>query len=618
MNSFVKFIISLSLSGSIIMIILMGLSFFLKNKFSKSWQYYIWIIVILRFLLPFSVNVNIVNNLFDALNDNRVEKIQNYELDYKNLDITYNYDYEVINNGTASRNLSFSYYLAKVVENLTLIWFIGFMIMLLNKLVSYKNYIRFIKASCRIVDDNNIKEVFESVCKKLGIKNIPILYANKVISTPTSLGIIKPFVVIPSKLLNLSTSKLEYIFLHELIHIKYYDVVYKWIAQFTLCVHFFNPFVYLMEKKIDKLCELACDEKVVSLIDNNKKKCYGEVIVESLEAEEGYNSEVISISLCDNTKFIKERLVEIMSFKRKSKINILISTIVAISLSMVATVAGVYTDTNLYANEISVESESDIIPTDEVDKFVLEQIKMEANWHNAMYFFEHMSPRGVKEIYDILIQYSNSDEDTKIAYRCIDDTDKKYTYKPLYKSKVDLYAIDRMQKTGNWKYVESLFPYMTQKGADKVVSIYVQKTGNTEKVKAASKYMSNESKKTYESQSSQDYDKMAEQLIGEGKSIFDIMRLMPYMSDEKTIQILKDYIDKTNEFSIMYNTRQFMSIKAIDEVTKYYVDKTGDFGVVTAMLQFLSKDMSNYIANKYFESSYDKDWAYLFTPYLNN
>lgn len=62
----------------------------------------------------------------------------------------------------------------------------------------------------------------------------------------------------------------------------------------------------------------------------------------------------------------------------------------------------------------------------------------------------------------------------------------------------------------------------------------------------------------------------------------------------------------------------YISNEKTIQISKYYVDKTGDFGTVTAMLQFLSKDMSNYIANKYFESSYDKDWAYLFTPYLNN
>lgn len=64
MNDILKIFFSLSVSGSIITLILFSLKPFFKDKFSKTWQYYVWLIVIIRLLLPFSLEMNIVGQLF--------------------------------------------------------------------------------------------------------------------------------------------------------------------------------------------------------------------------------------------------------------------------------------------------------------------------------------------------------------------------------------------------------------------------------------------------------------------------------------------------------------------------------------------------------------------------
>jgi beta-lactamase regulating signal transducer with metallopeptidase domain len=64
MNEIIKLILSLSLSGSILAIIILALKPFVKHKLSKSIQYYIWLIVLLRLVLPFSLEGSIMNNVF--------------------------------------------------------------------------------------------------------------------------------------------------------------------------------------------------------------------------------------------------------------------------------------------------------------------------------------------------------------------------------------------------------------------------------------------------------------------------------------------------------------------------------------------------------------------------
>ena len=52
MNEFIKILLSLSVSGALLLLLILGLKPLYKNKFGKRWQYYIWIVVALRFLLP--------------------------------------------------------------------------------------------------------------------------------------------------------------------------------------------------------------------------------------------------------------------------------------------------------------------------------------------------------------------------------------------------------------------------------------------------------------------------------------------------------------------------------------------------------------------------------------
>jgi len=64
MNETIKLILSLSLSASILAVSLFAIKPLIKNKLSKSIQYCIWIVVLLRLVLPFTFEASIMNELF--------------------------------------------------------------------------------------------------------------------------------------------------------------------------------------------------------------------------------------------------------------------------------------------------------------------------------------------------------------------------------------------------------------------------------------------------------------------------------------------------------------------------------------------------------------------------
>lgn len=67
MNELLKILLSLSISGTLLFLVLALSKRLFKNKISKIWQYYIWLIVVARFLLPFTPEINLVGNIFQQI-----------------------------------------------------------------------------------------------------------------------------------------------------------------------------------------------------------------------------------------------------------------------------------------------------------------------------------------------------------------------------------------------------------------------------------------------------------------------------------------------------------------------------------------------------------------------
>lgn len=186
-------------------------------------------------------------------------------------------------------------------------------------------------------------------------------------------------------------------------------------------------------------------------------------------------------------------------------------------------------------------------------------------------------------------------------------------------NETDKKALDIMQKTGNWSYVEPLFPSMTSEGVQAVVNLYIQKTGNYKKAEAALPYMNKTASSenaSSETISQTDYDTLATETIEKTNDIHNILIYIPHMSTDKVDEIVKNYIEKTDDFNISYSIRQYISTKTIDELVQNYVDKTGDYGTVAAMLQFMSKDASGNIAKKYISEDESQKYRKFFLPYL--
>ncbi|MBQ1208714.1 MAG: hypothetical protein IIX65_09305, partial [Lachnospiraceae bacterium] len=86
------------------------------------------------------------------------------------------------------------------------------------------------------------------------------IYVCDYLDTPFVMGVFRPRIYLCSTLKN---HEMRYIILHEQHHIRRFDHVIKLLAFVVLCVHWFNPLVWVAFILAGKDMEMSCDEAVI-------------------------------------------------------------------------------------------------------------------------------------------------------------------------------------------------------------------------------------------------------------------------------------------------------------------------------------------------------------------
>ena len=138
------------------------------------------------------------------------------------------------------------------------------------------------------------------------------IYISDKIKTPAVYGIIKPKIILP---IEYQESELNYILMHENAHIKRKDNLVRLLAFIIVCLHWFNPFAWLLLKLLYSDIELACDESVLSNCDETERKKYAYTLLSTAE-----KTNVFAASFGGSK--IRIRIENILSYKKISAFSI--------------------------------------------------------------------------------------------------------------------------------------------------------------------------------------------------------------------------------------------------------------------------------------------------------
>jgi beta-lactamase regulating signal transducer with metallopeptidase domain len=343
MRELIKVLASLSLSGSLVILVLLACRALLRDHLPKRWQYFIWLVAVFRLLLPLSPAGSPVGTLFQE-KENVPPPVVSYTAEIPGPSSAGKADGTPVPPGAsevmgepASPGLS----LPEPEALLVLLWLAVALFLLTRKVTSYQGFLRYLQAGCRAVEDPARLDLLAKTGERLGIRRPVELYENPLSASPLLLGLFRPRIVLPSAAV--SEEDFRHIALHELTHCKRLDPAYKWLVQLTVCLHWFNPLVWVMAREIERSCELACDEAVLRILAPEERRSYGDTLLRALETGGGYRAAPGSVSLGESAELLKERLRGIMNFKKASKRTALLSLFLAAALITGAAAAGIYT-----------------------------------------------------------------------------------------------------------------------------------------------------------------------------------------------------------------------------------------------------------------------------------
>lgn len=273
------------------------------------------------------------------------------------------------------------------------IWLIGVLFTALRKLWIYRRFVREISAGgmenanrrglsqdrvpravCTPVSDQRILAQYAEIHRRLGVQKIMPLYECAVIDSPMLIGLFHPCIYLPSGFLKEMVGKENDIILilhHELVHFKRRDLWYKWVFQAALCVHWFNPLLYVFQHKFNIDCELACDETMLKLLSEEGRRAYGNVLLDVAQKNwsEGVlpgkelrmHRNVPAMTLLEGKSTLKERLRGIAMYHSTGIAVGLCSAAALVMFLSVAFVCGAAGVRGGYGNTYSVHDYGDFI-----------------------------------------------------------------------------------------------------------------------------------------------------------------------------------------------------------------------------------------------------------------
>jgi len=164
--------------------------------------------------------------------------------------------------------------------------------------------------------------------------------------SPILVGIFKPTIVLPMH--EIPYEELDMIIRHELMHYKKKDLWIKRAMLLATILHWYNPFIYVLQREVNKWCELSCDEDVVMKMSHAERKKYGETILNMMQrAAQDSNMPFLSTSFTSGQINLKRRLMKMLEVKKVSKPIVVFSTAVLLAFGGIGIVSSALAYKNL-------------------------------------------------------------------------------------------------------------------------------------------------------------------------------------------------------------------------------------------------------------------------------
>ena len=290
----------MSVAGGVLILFIVVIRALAIHRLPKTTFLALWMIAALRLLLPFSIplpfNIHIGLDVFSDV-------VQ--ELPSGNIASTLPGDsppsYDI---GTAVPSPATEH-----ISTFEILWLVGVLLLAIYFSISYFRSMRKFRMS---IPDNT--PYIQNWLTAHQISRPLAVRSSDLISSPLTYGILHPVILLPKKLDRNDQAALKYVLTHEYVHIRRFDAITKILFAAVLCIHWFNPLVWVMYVLANRDMELSCDAWVIRMLGEKNRSSYALMLIKMEERRSGMSA------LCSHLgkNAISERIEAIMKFKKTS------------------------------------------------------------------------------------------------------------------------------------------------------------------------------------------------------------------------------------------------------------------------------------------------------------
>ena len=290
----------MSVAGGVLILFIVVIRALAIHRLPKTTFLALWMIAALRLLLPFSIplpfNIHIGLDVFSDV-------VQ--ELPSGNIASTLPGDsppsYDI---GTAVPSPATEH-----ISTFEILWLVGVLLLAIYFSISYFRSMRKFRMS---IPDNT--PYIQNWLTAHQISRPLAVRSSDLISSPLTYGILHPVILLPKKLERNDQAALKYVLTHEYVHIRRFDAITKILFAAVLCIHWFNPLVWVMYVLANRDMELSCDAWVIRMLGEKNRSSYALMLIKMEERRSGMSA------LCSHLgkNAISERIEAIMKFKKTS------------------------------------------------------------------------------------------------------------------------------------------------------------------------------------------------------------------------------------------------------------------------------------------------------------
>lgn len=336
--------------GSIMIAAVLVLRGLLKNRLPKFVFPALWGVVLLRLLIPFSLSSPLSMKVPEfALSFPYTEReaatvevspvedlpiLQHGISSVQNEDIVTTAMPETIALEAISQEPHTSYFID--ARTILLLYLAGALVTAGILLAQKYSYSRRLK-NALLIEHN---ETINTLLREMDMGHI-LVFTNDEIASPLVCGLLAPRIYLPTRMDFGSTELLRHILSHETMHIRRKDNWLKTVMLVALCIHWFNPLVWILSRYLASDLEMACDEAVLRRYDHGD---------EAEENKKNYAMSLLAIAVSGSRQTllysafskteVEKRIQNVLHYRKASALLLALSVCLLVSGSVVLATGG--------------------------------------------------------------------------------------------------------------------------------------------------------------------------------------------------------------------------------------------------------------------------------------